>query len=63
MAVDRSVFRYIPGGVTPHFPLSGSSAYSGGVLRSPHPSLVFWPGQYGGDIWAVPSFTEPLAGH
>lgn len=30
MAVDMSVFRYIPGGVTPHFPLSGSSAYSGG---------------------------------
>lgn len=31
-----------------------------GVLRSPRPSLVFWPGQYGGEMWAVPSFTVPL---
>lgn len=30
MAVDMSVFRCIPGGVTTHFPLSRSSAYSGG---------------------------------
>lgn len=44
MAVDRSVFRYIPGGVTPHFPLSGSSAYSGGGSSVPL-TLALYSGQ------------------